>query len=78
MKQPSNLNTFLLEIRLALELNPVANPDRVIKNAAGAMQRQHRFDETSTAKHVAGALAHPTPIRVLQPAIDMHHQMTGI
>lgn len=63
---------------LALAMNPAANPNRVLKQAAHHQQKQGRFNGTTAAQHVAGVLFHHNPIGVLMPAIQLHQQQTGI
>lgn len=74
----SEINSYMTDIRLALTLNPIADPDGVVHMAASAMDRHGLYRGTDCERHVAGALAHPRPYRVLKPAIELHAKMTGV
>ena len=74
----SDLNGFMTDMRLALALNPIADPDGVVYMAASAMHRHGLYANGDCRKHVAGALNHPHPYRVLKPAIELHQRMTGV
>lgn len=78
MSENRDLEGFLTDVRIALELNPMVDPNIVVRRACVAMAGHHIYDRSDCRRHVRGALVSKRPYAVLKPAIELHKQWVGV
>ena len=70
-----NLNSFLVDMQLALQLNPTHNPNNVIRAAAEMMMSHNLYKDTEAEIHLLNCLKTKRPYDLLRPGLEMHKAM---
>lgn len=73
----TEIDSFLTDVRIALCLHPMQNPNVTVRNCCSAMLAHDLYVGTDCDMHVKGGASHSRPYDVLKPGIKMHQEMVG-